>query len=211
MEKSSSPGNQVGWLFWLVCLDLKWESKGPGTAREKSGSFRLRKSGSKGLGVTPKQNQQDVARVTDVGALLIGVVLSFCCLVTSGCWLGQPETGAFPVPRRAPGSEPAISRFFCLILATGVKFRQEEQGWVQAPNSRAPRLPGSLVGSEPELTKARVPGGRPGRTWLGEDEQEAAVRGCCSLPVLCAGTGPSARWFQKGSHSHTAKTSTTYS
>lgn len=39
-------------------------------------------------------------------------------LVTSGCWLGQPGTGAFPVPRRAPGGEPAISRFFCLILAS---------------------------------------------------------------------------------------------
>lgn len=148
-------------MFWLVCPWLGLPGRNQG--------HLLRKSGSKGLGVMPKQNQQEgvllCARATDVWALFIGVALSFCWLVTSGCWLGQPGTGAFPVPRRAPGSEPAISRFFCLILASFLSGRgcQARTRGAKGAGSRlqsAEAAGGPLVGSEPEPPEARRPGFR---------------------------------------------------
>lgn len=188
---------------WVVLagVSLALGGKSRGTAREKSGSFRLRKSGSKELGVMPKHNQQEgvllCAREQMSGPSSLEWPFPSAGLVTSGCWLGPPETGAFPVPRRAPGSEPVISRFLCLILASFLSGRG-----CQARTRGARLAAGSRLQSA-EATRAhwlaaraaeaRVPGGRPGRTWRGEGEQEAAVRGCCSLPALCAGSGPSAR------------------
>lgn len=196
---------------WVI-LAFGWRSKfrGPGTAWENSGSLTVRKGGSKELGVMLKRDQHEGECNKCLGPSSLEWPFPSAGLVTGGA-----GAGPFSVPGGAPpGASLSLSRAFCSISG----FLQLRP-LVSRPDRRR------KAGCGLPHRAHQLEGGQGGQTRKGF--REAGPRGnlaaggcaggCCQSLLLTASfvrltaALQQGELFQKGSHSHTAKTSMTYS